>query len=76
MDTSTHSMSTLFAQLGLPSGDADIDTFVARHAPLKADISLNDAPFWSAAQARFISDAWREDSDWAELVDQLDALLR
>lgn len=76
MDTSMHSMNTLFEQLGLPSANADIDAFVSRHGPLNAQVSLHDAPFWTDAQARFVSDAWCQDSDWTELVDQLDALLR
>lgn len=76
MDTSARTMNTLFEQLGLPAADADIDAFVAHHSPLKSGVTLDDAPFWNTAQSQFVRDAWCEDSDWTELVDQLDTLLR
>ncbi|MCW5637448.1 MAG: DUF2789 family protein, partial [Rubrivivax sp.] len=32
--------------------------------------------FWSPAQARFLREEVAEDADWAELVDQLNLMLR
>lgn len=76
MDTSQHSLGTLFEQLGLPSGRDDIERFIARYAPLPSDIALQDAPFWSASQSHFLEEGLEDDSDWAEVIDELDALLR
>ncbi len=76
MDSTTHRFSDLFAQLGLPTDDAGIEAFLREHAPLAPDIELPNAPFWSTAQAAFLREEWREDADWAELVDQLNLALR
>ncbi|MET0542496.1 MAG: DUF2789 domain-containing protein [Variovorax sp.] len=77
MDTTPHSLETLFAQLGLPSAnEADIERFVAEHRPLAADVKLADAPFWTAGQAQFLREEISEDAEWAEVVDQLNAMLR
>ena len=75
MDTSSHTLQGLFAQLGLPSGDAAIDAFVENNH-LEASIPIEKAAFWSAGQAQFIQESLQEDSDWSEVVDQLDAMLR
>ncbi len=75
MDTSRHSMRTLFQQLGLPSTDTAIEAFMANNH-LDVQIPLERAAFWSAGQAQFIREALQEDSDWSEVVDQLDASLR
>jgi hypothetical protein len=37
---------------------------------------LADAFFWSPSQAQFLRDDILDDADWAEVVDQLDVLLR
>ncbi|WP_303293128.1 MULTISPECIES: DUF2789 domain-containing protein [Marinobacter] len=76
MDTSKHSLSTLFEQLGLPSGQAEIENFIARHSPLPSEVAIQDAPFWSESQSHFLEEGLEEDSDWAEVIDELDALLR
>ena len=75
MDTSNHSMQTLFAQLGLSANEACIDNFIENNH-LPPEIPLENAAFWSAGQAQFIREAIAHDSDWAEVVDQLDAQLR
>ncbi len=75
MDLSTHNMSNLFAQLGLPSEEADIQAFVASHRSLPGAARLADAPFWTDAQARFLRDEILEDADWAEVIDQLNLML-
>ncbi|WP_394791251.1 DUF2789 domain-containing protein [Rhodoferax sp.] len=76
MDSSTHPFHALFDQLGLPSDPASIADFLARHRPLAGHIALPDAGFWSPAQAAFLREALLQDSDWAELADQLSEALR
>ncbi len=77
MDTATHDLPTLFAQLGLDNSDEAIEGFIHTYAgTLKDSAHLHQAPFWNAGQARFLADAIREDADWAEAVDSLSALLR
>jgi hypothetical protein len=75
MDTSSHTMQTLFAQLGLPNSDIAMDNFMQNNH-LPAEIPLERAAFWSAGQAQFIREAISLDADWAEVVDHLDAQLR
>lgn len=76
MESPVHSLGELFSQLGLPDGDDDIDRFITSHRPIAADVALPDAPFWSPAQSQFLREEWREDADWAEVVDQLNTRLR
>jgi len=76
MDTSAPSLQTLFDQLGLPSGEDAIWTFIDQHSPLNPQVSLIDADFWSSSQREFLREAIEDDSIWAEPVDELDALLR
>jgi hypothetical protein len=76
MDKSTHRFHELFAQLGLPSDEHGIAQFLKTHTPLADSIKLPDAPFWSSTQADFLHEALLQDSDWAELADQLSQALR
>ena len=76
MDRPIHPFRELFAQLGLPTEDARIDDFIRAHSPLKPDIALADAPFWSPSQAAFLRQQVLNDADWAEVVDQLSLALR
>lgn len=71
-----HTMSDLFAQLGLPDADIEIDKFIHLHRPLADDLSLEKASFWNTGQSQFITESLGEDSDWSELVDQLNTRLR
>lgn len=75
MELPLHTMSNLFAQLGLPSDEASIDRFIATHAPLPERVPLAGAPFWTPAQAAFLREEILEDADWAEIVDQLNVCL-
>jgi hypothetical protein len=75
MDLSTPTMHDLFDQLGLPSDEASVQAFVARHRPLAQNMLLPDAPFWTPSQAQFLREQWQRDADWAEVVDQLNASL-
>ena len=51
MDLTNHSLPNLFRQLGLPSTQPEIDSFVAKHRPLRDEIELADAAFCTSAQA-------------------------
>ena len=47
-----------------------------QHSPLAQGCKLADAPFWDKAQAAFLREEITEDADWAEVVDQLNLMLR
>lgn len=74
MDSLFHSFENLFLQLGLSTSPDAIERFIREHK-LPSDTPLAEAPFWSATQAAFIRESLSEDSDWAEVVDQLNAQL-
>jgi hypothetical protein len=76
MDQPVHRFHDLFAQLGLPNDDLGIKAFLSLYSPLVGTINLADAHFWTPAQAAFLREALQQDSDWAELADQLSAALR
>ena len=76
MDTSDHHhMRSLFEQLGLASGTEQINHFIHEHS-LATGERLQEAKFWTTAQASFLQEAIADDSDWVELVDHLDVALR
>ncbi|MFQ6573446.1 DUF2789 domain-containing protein [Pseudomonas sp. UM16] len=76
MEAPTHKFSELFKQLGLPDDPVGIDQFLTSHSPLKGDIKLVDAPFWTPSQKAFLQESVIEDSDWAVPFDQLNEALR
>lgn len=76
MELHQHGMVELFQQLGLGSSDKEIKQFVLEHRQRRDAVLLHEASFWSDAQAAFLKQAIEEDADWAELVDQLDVMLR
>ncbi|AMB86728.1 hypothetical protein AWM79_16025 [Pseudomonas agarici] len=76
MQSPTHNLPSLFKQLGLPDDSESIEKFVAIHSPLKPALHLADAFFWSRSQADFLRNEVLKDADWAEVVDQLNVLLR
>lgn len=76
MDTSIHTLQMLFRQLGLADDAEQIVAFIELYRPLSSDIALPKAYFWNEAQAAFLIEAIEDDSDWCELVDKLDCLLR
>ncbi|WP_373020582.1 DUF2789 domain-containing protein [Thiomicrorhabdus sp.] len=76
MEAPVHSLNALFEQLGLPSSDAEIEAFINTHKTMANTTHLADASFWTPSQAAFLTEAIDDDADWAEVVDQLDALLR
>ena len=75
MESINHPFSALFEQLGLDASHAGIEHFIASHT-LPGEVELVDAPFWSPAQASFLKEGWQADSDWAEVIDQLNVSLR
>lgn len=76
MDLSHHNLAGLFAQLGLDNTPVEIKSFIRVNQGLAAEIKLQDAKFWNSAQSSFIEQAIFEDSDWSEIVDILDSMLR
>ena len=76
MEQPFHRFTDLFAQLGLPSDSVSIEAFLRAHSPLPDDVSLPDAPFWTAAQSALLREEILEDADWAEVVDRLNLSLR
>ncbi|MEX0614426.1 MAG: DUF2789 domain-containing protein [Methylophaga sp.] len=75
MDSQFHTMENLFLQLGLDNDALAIRRFVDIYR-LQDHEAIENAPFWTPAQAAFISECLAEDSDWAEVVDQLSTQLR
>lgn len=71
-----HTINSLFKQLGLDSSDQAIEDFIAKHSPLAPKIKLYEASFWNQSQQTFLKQMKEEDADWAEIVDQFDAMLR
>ena len=69
-----HNMEALFNQLGLASDQQSIDQFVEKHH-LKRFEHIEEASFWNSDQTAFIQKALTENSEWAELLDSLDAEL-
>lgn len=76
METHNHNLNSLFEQLGIPSSDLQIVEFVVQHRPIADEIPIDEANFWNPSQASFLHSALEQNSDWAQVVDQLDAQLR
>ena len=74
MELPSHSMKTLFEQLGLASTEQAIEEFIDTHQLAEGSL-IEDASFWSDGQRQFLVEERREDADWAIWVDELDALL-
>lgn len=75
MDSSHHSLSQLFDQLGLDSDAHSIEQFISQHR-LQGDTALSKANFWTTAQASFLRESYTQDADWVEVIDQLNQRLR
>ncbi|USD42524.1 DUF2789 domain-containing protein [Vibrio sp. SCSIO 43135] len=76
MERYQHSIPELFKQLGLGHSAEEIADFINQHNGLVVGTSIHEAIFWSSSQAAFLKEAIDEDADWAEIVDQLDTMLR
>ncbi|MBC7565789.1 MAG: DUF2789 domain-containing protein [Pedobacter sp.] len=75
MESSIHTLNNLFAQLGLPSDEASINTFIKTHSHLATCVLLSEASFWTPTQAAFLREEILNDADWAEVIDQLNTSL-
>ncbi len=71
-----HRFSELFDQLGLPSDPFSIAAFLRQHSPLQAAVRVEDAVFWTSAQADLLRQLLEEDADWVEVIDRLSLALR
>lgn len=76
MESYHTTMSELFQQLGLASDEKSIEEFIQRHSGLAQKTRIEHAQFWTRQQAEFIESSLVEDAEWAELIDQLNVLLR
>ncbi|OPA95861.1 hypothetical protein BFW86_00155 [Pseudomonas fluorescens] len=76
MESPVHSLPSLFKQLGLPDDPKSIDQFLTSHSPLKPDLKLADAFFWTDSQRTFLREEILDDADWAVVVDELNLMLR
>ena len=74
MDTSAHTLESLFAQLGLDNSEQAVRLFVKQHK-LAPGMAIQDAPFWNSAQASFIRESLKQDAEWCEVIDELNTLL-
>ena len=74
LEQPVHDMKGLFEQLGLPDDPESIEEFISTH-PLASDQPIDEAPFWNPAQAEFLREELCKDADWAEVIDELNALL-
>ena len=75
MDKNYHSLSSLFKQLGLPSSESDIIAFINIHQTNSTE-RIDALSFWSDSQSIFLKECLENDSDWSEIVDELDTMLR
>ena len=75
MELQAPTLQSLFAQLGEPDDEAAITRFVETHGPIRGHIPLHEAPFWTRAQATFLSEAISHDAHWAAVVDALNVSL-
>ena len=66
-------MQHLFAQLGESTDLGEIDRFIQRNVLPTNITALHEAVCWTHAQSDFLREAIEEDSDWAPVVDQLNA---
>ncbi|MBU5617593.1 DUF2789 domain-containing protein [Psychrobacter sp. TAE2020] len=66
----SYSINDLFAQLGLASSDAAIDTFIENN-PLAKDEELTESKIWDEKQRMFLQEEWKKDAVWVEIIDEL-----
>ena len=74
MQNANHAMPELFSQLGLDNRPQAIARFVREH-PLPPELSIVAAPFFNFSPREFLREGREDDSDWCELVDQLEVML-
>ena len=65
-----YNMNELFAQLGLDSSDAAIDSFIENNQ-LDKEEKLIEASIWTDNQRAFLQEEWEKDAEWVEVIDDL-----
>ncbi len=73
METTDHSLSHLFKQLGLPHEPDEVAQFIAQHQGACRQCSLLEAPIWTPSQLAFLNEAIAQDADWAGVAERLQA---
>ena len=76
MTLSTQQLGVLFDRLGLDSDDQAIKTFIEKNRPIPRSTPLHEAGIWSQFQAAILEGAIKEDTNFAEMVETLEALLK
>tara|TARA_R110002167_G_scaffold2337_2_gene12066 strand:- start:98 stop:328 length:231 start_codon:yes stop_codon:yes gene_type:complete len=76
MEQNHTALSELFAQLGLPNQQQEIQQFIKLNSGLATETKIEDAQCWTSSQADFLKTALAEDGEWAEVIDQLSTRLR
>lgn len=74
LDNADHTMNNLFAQLGLPNSDSEIEAFIKENQ-LPERVTLKEAPFFDEQQLMFIEEEWKLDAVWALVIDELNTRL-
>ena len=74
MEIIAHNLTNLFLQLGMPASDKAIADFVNTHH-LPSNRRLPEALWWTPAQAKFLEEGWKEDADWAPVIEELNSML-
>ena len=75
MEPFVHDLPALLVQLGMANDELSLHSFVHEHH-LDNGTLLPEAGFWNRSQASFLRDALWHDSDWCEVIEQLDVMLR
>lgn len=75
MDANLHTISNLFAQLGLADTPAAIEELIRCHRPQGNDVALYRASFCMHAQGTFLKEEIIDDADWAGVIDELNGRL-
>lgn len=76
MESPTHSIASLFDQLGLDSSEEAIEDFINKNKVLPDHLELYKADFWTNEQSSFLKEKKEEDADWSAVIDLLDTMLR
>ena len=75
MESTAHSLSNLFKQLGLPHEPQEVAQFITQHQGACHHCSLLEAPIWTSSQLAFLKEAIAQDADWAGVAERLQSAL-
>lgn len=68
-------MAHLFAQLGLSDDACSVARFIGQHAHIANGVALHEGLDWTPSQASFLLECLALDSEWSNVVDQLNVAL-